>query len=97
MHFYENRGQQTYCNYVSYLKKVQDVCGFFGLCARNRPGISIRLDVSLNIIFFCISYHGMNNSTLQYLITNSTSDYLHFLIFSKKLGNVQWLDQIMYG
>ena len=61
MHFYENRGQQTYCNYVSYLKKVQDVCGFFGLCARNRPGISIRLDVSSNIIFFYISYHGMNN------------------------------------
>ena len=97
MHFYENREQQTYCNYISYFKKVQVVCGFFGLCTRNRPGMSIQLDVSLNIIFFYISYHGMNNSTLQYLITNSTSDYLHFLIFSKKLGNVQWLDQIMYG
>ena len=88
MHFYENRAQQTYCNYISYFKKVQVVCGFFGLCTRNRPGMSIRLDVSSNIIFFYISYHGMNNiiecCTLQYLITNSTSDYLHFLIFSKK-------------
>ena len=59
------------------------------------------LDVSSNIIVFYISCHCMNDitegCTLHYLITNSTLGYLHFLIFSKKLGNVQWLDQIMYG
>ena len=103
VHFYENRAQQTHCNYISYFKKVQVVCGFFGLCTRNRPRMSIRLDVSSNLIVCHISYHCINNitegnhCTLHYLFTNSTLGYLHFLIFSKKLGNVQWLDQIMYG
>ena len=105
VHFYENRAQQTFCNYISYFKKVQVVCGFFGLCTRNRPRMSIRLYVSSSMIVFYISYYCMNNitegfsvyCTLHCLITNSTFGYLHFLIFSKKLGNVQWLDQIMYG